>query len=193
MNNGLSPKFDEALTLASDLHRAQKRKGANTPCVGHLLSVAGLVLENGGTEAQAIAALLHDAIEDQSESRGGAAALGDEIERRFGKPARRIVEACTDAWVAPKPPWRERKVQYIAHVPRMSKAAALVSLADKVHNSRAIWADVRVYGHTVFDRFTAGRDGTLWYYRRLATAFMKHHRQPLAGELKRAVAEMRRL
>jgi (p)ppGpp synthase/HD superfamily hydrolase len=193
MRNGLSKKFDEALAFASELHRRQKRKGANTPYVGHLLSVAGLVLENGGTETQAIAALLHDAIEDQSASRGGAEALGKEIERRFGQRVRRIVEACTDAWAEPKPPWRERKERYIAHVEHMPKAAVLVSLADKVHNARAICADLRVHGGKVFERFKGGREGTLWYYDRLAKAFMKHHRQALAVELKRVVAEIRRL
>lgn len=193
MRNGLSRKFDEALAFASDLHRKQKRKGANTPYVGHLLSVAGLVLENGGTETQAIAALLHDAIEDQSASRGGAEALGREIERRFGKTVRRIVEACTDAWVEPKPPWRERKERYIAHVQHMPKAAVLVSLADKVHNARAISSDVRTHGRKVFDRFKGKREGTVWYYESLAAQFMRHYRQPLALELKRVVATMKEL
>jgi (p)ppGpp synthase/HD superfamily hydrolase len=132
-----------AVAIARD-HGRQQRKGANTPYVGHLLSVAGLVLENGGTETQAIAALLHDAIEDQSASRGGAEALGAEIERRFGKAACRIVEACTDAWVEPKPPWRERKERYIAHVEHIPKAAVLVSLSDKIHTARAICAGLRV-------------------------------------------------
>jgi (p)ppGpp synthase/HD superfamily hydrolase len=137
--------------------------------------------------------LLHDAIEDQSASRGGARALGAEIERRFGKAARRIVEACTDAWVEPKPPWRERKERYIAHVEHMPRAAVLVSLADKIHNARAICADLRVHGAKVFERFTGKRDGTLWYYESLAAAFLEYHPQPLAQELGRVVREMKGL
>jgi (p)ppGpp synthase/HD superfamily hydrolase len=193
MKNGLSDKFDEALAFASELHRQQTRKGTPTPYLGHLLSVAGLVLENGGTEAQAIAALLHDAIEDQAASRGGAKALGAVIEQRFGTDVRAIVEACTDSWVDPKPPWRQRKEQYIAHVKDMPKAAALVSLADKLHNARAICADLRQHGAAVFDRFTGKRDGTLWYYESLAEQFARHHPLPIVAEFRRAVAEMKEL
>jgi (p)ppGpp synthase/HD superfamily hydrolase len=189
----LSSKFDEALNLAVDLHRDQIRKGADTPYIGHLLSVAGLVLEYKGTEAQAIAALLHDAIEDQSDKRGGAELLGAEIETRFGKEVRKIVEACTDATTIPKPPWRARKEAYIAHVPDMPRSAVLVSLADKVHNARAIVADVRDEGDTVFERFSAKKGGTLWYYQSLADAFVRHHKHPLAYELQRVVQEMSEL
>jgi (p)ppGpp synthase/HD superfamily hydrolase len=189
----LSTIFDEALAYASDLHREQSRKGGETPYVGHLLSVAGLVLENGGTETQAIAALLHDAIEDQAGSRGGAKALGDEIEWRFGAQVRQIVEACTDSWVDPKPAWRERKEQYIAHVKDMPKDAVLVSLSDKLHNARAICSDVRQHGAGVFDRFTATRAETLWYYESLAREFTRHHPLPIAAEFSRTVAEMKAL
>lgn len=189
----LSKKFDEALVFAADLHRDQARKDTDIPYVGHLLSVSGLVLENDGTEIQAIAALLHDAIEDQADKYGDAQRLGAEIEQRFGPEVRSIVEACTDAWVSPKPEWRVRKEQYIAHIADMSPAAALVSIADKVHNSRAIVADLRRIGVKVFERFTARKDGTLWYYRGLATAFRASHPQPLADELGRVVAEMESL
>lgn len=134
-----------------------------------------------------------DAIEGQSASRGGAAALGRQIERRFGLRVRRIVEACTDAWAEPKPPWRERKERCIAHVEHMPKAAVLVSLADKVHNARAICSDLRAHGRKAFERFAGGHDGTLWYYDRLVKAFMKHHRQAMALEPKRTVVEMRGL
>lgn len=191
--SGLSTKFDEALAFACDLHREQRRKGTETPYLGHLLSVAGLVLENKGTERQAIAALLHDAIEDQADKHGGAPVLGDEIERRFGREVRRIVEACTDAWEQPKPAWRQRKEKYVAHIEHMPREAVLVSLADKVHNARSICADVRTDGLSVFDRFSAKREGTLWYYGALAEAFAKHHPMPLAGELKRLVEEMKGL
>jgi (p)ppGpp synthase/HD superfamily hydrolase len=186
----LSYKFDEALQFAVDLHREQTRKDTEIPYVGHLLSVAGLVLENNGSETQAIAALLHDAIEDQAEKFGGAERLGTEIERRFGIDVCRIVEACTDARQNPKPEWRPRKERYIRHVEDMAPDAALVSLADKVHNARAIVSDLRRIGTKVFERFTGQQDGTLWYYRELARAFTDSHRQPLADELSRVVAEM---
>jgi (p)ppGpp synthase/HD superfamily hydrolase len=161
--------------------------------VGHLLSVAGLVLENGGNEIQAIAALLHDAIEDQAKSRGGAKALGDEIERRFGTKVRAIVEACTDSWADPKPEWRPRKEKYVAHIRDMTRETALVSLADKLHNARAICSDVRTHGLGVFDRFTATREQTLWYYESLAAEFSRHHPLPIAAEFARVVAEMKAL
>lgn len=190
---GLSFKFDEAMAFAAELHREQTRKGTDTPYLGHLLSVAGLVLENGGSENQAIAALLHDAIEDQAETHGGAAVLGADIEHRFGREVRTIVEACTDAWVEPKPEWRQRKEAYLAHIPSMPKQAVLVSIADKLHNARSICVDLRADGLSVFSRFTGKREGTLWYYESLAGAFLEHHRVPLALELQRTVAEMKSL
>src|SRR5579871_5450580 len=121
----LSPSFDEALVYASGLHREQSRKGTSVPYVAHLLSVCSLVLVNGGNEVQAIAALLHDAPEDQ----GGEATL-DEIRRRFGSDVAAIVADCTDAWAAPdgsKPPWRARKQSYVAALPHKPAASLLVS------------------------------------------------------------------
>lgn len=189
----LSRKFDEAMQFAAELHREQTRKDTEIPYVGHLLSVAGLVLENDGTEVQAIAALLHDAIEDQADKYGDAPRLGAEIEGRFGSEVRKIVEAWTDAWANPKPEWRRRKEDYIRHVAEMAPESALVSLADKVHNARSIVADQRRIGAAVFERFAGRRDGTLWYYSSLAAAFHEFHPQFLTDELARIVADMRSL
>ena len=185
----LSTRFDEALVFASRLHVHQVRKGTTIPYVSHLLAVAGLVLENGASEDEAIAALLHDAVEDQ----GGAAAR-EEIRRRFGDSVAQIVDGCTDADVIPKPSWRERKEKYIAHVRVASPSVRLVSAADKLHNARAILADYRVMGEVLWDRFNGGKDGTLWYYRSLVDTFREvSGSTPLVKELGRVVSELERL
>lgn len=186
----LSKTFDEALEFASRIHRDQTRKATDIPYVGHLLSVAGLVLENGGDEVQAIAALLHDSIEDQSEQFGGGPALGAEIERRFGAEVRAIVEACSDSPGGEKGPWRVRKEAYVARLRSKGARVALVSLADKVHNARSIVADLRQIGPAMFERFSGGRDGTLWYYRALSSEFTVIYPGFLADELARTVTEM---
>ena len=157
----LGPRFDDALAYASQLHRWQTRKGSEVPYVSHLLGVASLVIEEGGTEVQAIAALLHDAVEDQ----GGLLRLVD-IRERFGDAVADIVLACTDSTEEPKPPWRPRKEAYLAHLPAVSPDALIVSVADKVHNAHSILMDLRSGGIAMFERFTGGMDGTLWYYRR---------------------------
>jgi (p)ppGpp synthase/HD superfamily hydrolase len=182
----LTDRFDEALAYASRIHRDQRRKGTDIPYVSHLLAVASLTLEHGGDEDQAIAALLHDAAEDQ----GGAARLAD-IETRFGAGVAAIVADCTDSWVEPKPPWRERKVAYIGALPAKPARSLLVSLADKTHNARAIVADLRRLGPALWPRFTGGEEGTLWYYDALATAFAGALPGDLADELGRTVAAMR--
>jgi GTP pyrophosphokinase len=161
----LGPRFSDALAFANEVHGAQLRKGTTIPYIAHLLAVAALVIEAGGSEDAAMAALLHDAVEDQ----GGRAML-DRIHARFGAEVAEIVEACTDADVAPKPPWRERKEAYVAAIPHKSKDALLVSLADKVHNAGAILNDYREIGEPLWSRFNGGRAGTLWYYRALADA-----------------------
>ncbi len=186
----LSKKFDEALSFAAEIHRLQTRKGAETPYIGHLLSVAGLVLEHGGNESQAIAALLHDAIEDQADAYGGAEALALNIQDKFGADVRAIVEACTDAWSSNKPEWWERKRAYIDHIADMRSDAVLVSLADKLHNARNILSDLHTHGAIIFERFSTKREGTLWYYNELAHAFSEHHSCPLAFELLRTVNKL---
>ncbi|MEN2786736.1 HD domain-containing protein [Sphingomonas qilianensis] len=162
----LTDRFDEALSYASRLHREQRRKSTAIPYVAHLLGVASIALENGGDEDQAIAALLHDAVEDQ----GGAPRLL-EIRNRFGDRVAEIVDHCTDADVDPKPAWHPRKAAYIASLANKPIASLQVSLADKTHNAGAIVADLAVHGDVLWSRFTGGRDGTLWYYDALAQAF----------------------
>jgi (p)ppGpp synthase/HD superfamily hydrolase len=184
----LSSRFEEALVFACQLHARQRRKGTAIPYVSHLLGVASLVLENGGDEDGAIAALLHDAVEDQ----GGRPTL-EEIRRRFGDRVAFIVEGCTDADTVPKPPWRRRKEAYIAHVRNAPVEVRRVSAADKVHNARAILADLRRSGGAVWGRFTADRDGVLWYYRSLAATFLETDGGFLAEELDRVVREIERL
>jgi (p)ppGpp synthase/HD superfamily hydrolase len=183
-----SARFEEALVLASRLHAAQLRKGTKIPYVAHILGVAGIAIEYGADEDEAIAALLHDAVEDQ----GGAATLAD-IRRRFGDRVAGIVEGCTDADTVPKPPWRARKESYIAHLPGASPSVRLVSAADKLHNARAILRDYRELGERVWDRFNGGRSGTLWYYRALVEAFRQVGATPLVEELARTVDEIERL
>lgn len=184
----LSPRFEDALVYAARLHSRQRRKGTGIPYVSHLLGVASLVLENGGDEDGAIAALLHDAVEDQ----GGRPTL-EEIRRRFGHRVASIVEGCTDTDVVPKPPWRQRKEAYIAHVRQASAEVRRVSAADKVHNARTILADLRRSGSAVWTRFTADREGVLWYYRSLTKAFLETNVGFLAEELDRVVREIERL
>jgi (p)ppGpp synthase/HD superfamily hydrolase len=184
----LSKKFEMALALAARLHTKQLRKGTSVPYVAHLLGVASLVLENGGDEDEAIAALLHDAVEDQ----GGARTL-ETIRRRFGNRVAEIVLGCTDADTTPKPPWRERKEAYLKHLRTAPASVRLVSAADKLNNARAILADYRTCGEKLWKRFNGGREGTLWYYRALANVFNKKGPQRLAGELERAVTELEAL
>jgi (p)ppGpp synthase/HD superfamily hydrolase len=184
----LSDRFDEALVFASRLHAGQERKGTDTPYVSHLLAVCALVLEHGGGETEAIAALLHDGPED----RGGHSTL-EAIRARFGDEVAAIVEACSDTFATPKPPWRKRKEAYVAAIPAKSASARLVSGADKLHNARAILADLRLHGDALWDRFNAPRDDILWYYHALCDAFEEGGRTPLSEELGRTVEEIERL
>lgn len=178
-------RFDSAFQLASSLHRNQLRKDTTTPYISHLMAVAAIVLEAGGDEDLAIAALLHDAVEDQ----GGQPTL-ETIRRLFGDRVAGIVSECSDTDIQPKPPWRARKEAYIAHVATASEDAVLVSLADKLHNARAILADYRALGDEVWKRFNAGKDDLLWYYRELAKAFRARGASPLTVELTRVVDEL---
>ena len=189
----LTARFEEALVYATRLHAQQKRKGTDIPYVAHLLSVAALVLEDGGDQDEAIAALLHDAVEDQ----GGRATL-EEIRRRFGERVASIVEACSDADTIPKPPWRARKERYLEHLRQAPPDVRRISAADKLHNARAILADLRQLGDAVWDRFSGGKAGTLWYYRTLVQAYQEGESGeaesgPLVEELDRVVAEIERL
>ncbi len=162
----LTTRFEAALALAAWLHADQVRKGTRIPYIAHLLSVAGIALDYGADEDEAIAALLHDAVEDQ----GGDEVLG-RIRGRFGSGVAAIVLACSDTTETPKPPWCERKKAYVAHIATASPSARLVSAADKLHNARSILADFDALEAEDWKRFTGGRDGTLWYYRALVDAF----------------------
>jgi (p)ppGpp synthase/HD superfamily hydrolase len=184
----LSARFEEALILAVQWHAGQVRKETTIPYIAHLLGVASIVLEQGADEDEAIAALLHDAVEDQ----GGVIALG-EIRRRFGDRVAEIVAGCTDAWTTPKPPWRERKEAYIAHLRQASASVRLVSAADKLHNARSILADYRASGDALWSRFNGGKEGTLWYYRALVETLQAADPTPLVEELDRVVSEIERL
>jgi (p)ppGpp synthase/HD superfamily hydrolase len=181
-------KFEEALKYAARAHRDQTRKGTNVPYVTHLLAVASIVGENGGTEDEVVAALLHDAPEDQ----GGEARLED-IRERFGDEVAGIVAANSDTFEHPKPPWRERKEAYVARVTREPRSARLVSAADKLHNARSVLADLRSVGDDLWQRFNGGKEGTLWYYRALVEAFENAGSNPVVEELDRVVGELERL
>jgi (p)ppGpp synthase/HD superfamily hydrolase len=184
----LGPKFEEAFQLAFELHQTrgkQGRKGKDTPYVSHLMAVAALVLEYGGSEDEAIAALLHDAVEDQ----GGPKTLRL-IEDRFGPKVAKIVADCSDCEGEPKPAWRERKKKYIEHLPYVSSSSRIVSLADKIHNAGTILRDLRQHGVETFDRFNGKREGTLWYYDALARTFMEQRPDEMAKELGRIVEEL---
>ena len=181
----MGPRLSEAVALAAELHRTQTRKGTKIPFISHLLAVAALVIEAGGDEDMAIAALLHDAVEDQ----GGRPTL-ERIRAQFGTNVAEIVEACSDTDVTPKPPWKARKEDYLAEIPGKSHRTRVVSLADKVHNSRCILSDYREIGDEVWKRFNEGCDLQLWYYRALADAFTKHEPGPLARRLEETVTAL---
>jgi (p)ppGpp synthase/HD superfamily hydrolase len=181
----LTDRFDRALLYAAHVHGGQVRKGTSTPYVAHLMAVAATVLEYGGDEDLAIAALLHDSVEDQ----GGHPRLND-VRNRFGERVARIVAACSDSLAntssgEQKAHWQERKEAYIAHLGGVDEDILRVSLADKVHNARAILRDLRKQevGDKVWSRFSQCREKTLWYYRSLANRFRELLPGQLADEL----------
>ena len=206
----LDKKFVRAVAAACSLHRTQTRKGTNVPYVAHLLGVASLVLEGGGTEREAIAALLHDSLEDTS-------ATVKQIRKRFGRKVASIVVECTDVPVDtahPKrsknksndkmarkePPrdaanWRERKLRSIEHLrdPDVSNSVLRVRAADALYNARAVVADLRRYGPEAWARFNAGAVDQLWYYRSLSIVLSRRLPGLLSDELRVAVLEMERL
>ncbi len=180
-------RLAEAAEFALTIHADQLRKGSEVPYISHLLGVASLVLEFGGDEDHAIAGLLHDAIEDQGAEQEAV------IKARFGARVAAIVRGCTDADTIPKPPWRARKEAYIAHLETAGPDIWLVSCADKLYNARAIVTDLRALGDAMFNRFTGGKDGTLWYYRKLAEVFARVLPGILSVELGETVSELARL
>ena len=184
----LTGRFEKALVYAARLHATQYRKGTSRPYLAHLLGVASIVLTHGGDEDEAIAALLHDAVEDQ----GGLKTLRA-IRKKFGARVARIVDGCTDSYTVPKPPWLERKKEYLRHLRRADSSVRLVSAADKLYNAREILDDYRTRRDSVFDRFKGGKKGTIWYYREVARILRRKGPRTLVRELDRVVTELERL
>ncbi|HPC82160.1 MAG TPA: HD domain-containing protein [Thermoanaerobaculaceae bacterium] len=186
----LGERFERALVLAARLHRRQNRKGTSVPYVAHLLGVCATVLEHGGGEDEAIAALLHDAVEDQ-----GGAATFELIRSGFGEKVAALVAACTDAWTVPKPPWKQRKQAYLERLAGESDGALLVGAADKLYNLRSVVEAYRVHGEAVWSRFSRGREEQVWYFESVVAVLRGSGRLPpaLAAELERELAELRAL
>ncbi len=181
----LSDRFKKALQAAFEYHKDQERKGSREPYYAHLMSVSALVLENGGSENQAIAALLHDAVEDQ----GGLPTL-EIIKEEFGDEVAEIVDGCTDAYTHPKSPWKGRKTDYLEKMRSESDTILLVSLSDKVHNARSILRDIQKDGDEIWVRFKGGKSGTLWYYQSLANIFDESPFHSLKQEFRQIVEEI---
>jgi (p)ppGpp synthase/HD superfamily hydrolase len=181
-------RFNEALQYAVQLHAAQVRKVSGEPYVAHLLGVTSLALDYGADEDEAIAALLHDAIEDQ-----GGVATGEEIQQRFGPAVAAIVRGCSDSDTKPKPPWQERKDAFLAGLAHASPSVRLVVAADKLHNVRSLLRDYRSQGEAIWRHFKGGREKTLWYYRAVAEVLKLSGTTTLVEELDRAVAELEQI
>jgi (p)ppGpp synthase/HD superfamily hydrolase len=184
----LTERFEAALVYAHQLHRHQTRKVNCTPYIAHLLSVTALVLEDGGSEDEAIAALLHDAVEDQ-----GGQATREEIKQRFGDTVVAIVDGCTESDTIPKPPWRDRKQRYLEQLRQGSPSVRRVALADKLHNARTIVLDYRQQGENLWSAFTSGKDGLMWFYHSLLELYPPTDPSPMVGELRRVVEELEQL
>jgi len=178
----LTERFDHALVYTARLHAHQRRKGTRIPYIAHLLGVTALVLEDGGDEDQAIAALLHDAAEDQ----GGRRTL-QEIGVKFGDRVASIVDGCTDALGEPKPAWRRRKEDYIAHLKTAPEDVLRVSLADKIYNAQSVLICYRQLGEKTWERFNGGKEGTLWYYQALLEVFREVYQSEYVTEFGRIV------
>lgn len=184
-----SDRLNEAFAYASRVHQDQTRKGGDIPYLGHLMGVASNVIEYGGNEDEVIAALLHDAVEDQ----GGMKRLR-EIEAMFGPVVADIVKSCSDNTNWWKPPWTDRKQAYLKHLEtETSRSDRLVSAADKLYNIRTIIADYHVVGEQLWKRFAGGKAGTVWYYRSLADTFLRLGPARIARELDRRVRELESL
>lgn len=187
----LLSRFEQALVFAARRHREQRRKGTDIPYIAHLMQVAGLVMENGGGDDEAIAALLHDVMEDQDVTE-------QELARLFGPEVAQIVAGCSDSASTDKAPWRERKEAYIAHITDAPRSVRLVSSCDKLHNACAILADYKELGDDLWGRFNAGREDLLWYYQSLIRAFQeaqRRHGEPtgrIVAELGTVVSELTR-
>lgn len=180
----MTNRFVEAVKLAVRLHRDQSRKGSDVPYISHLLRVAGLVLEFGADEDTAIAAMLHDAVEDQ-----GGLETAARIRKQFGPRVERFVIGCSDSVTGtdqPKRPWRERKESMIACIDDLDPEAQLIIACDKLDNLRSTLKEYPKVGADLWKRFSGGRDGTLWYYRSMIDALREAGGCPLLDELEHA-------
>jgi len=184
----LSSRFDQALLYAVEIHHGQMRSKTGIPFVAHLLGVTALVLEHGGSELEAIAALLHDAVEDA----GGRERLR-EIEKKFGPEVAALVTECTDSFDEPMPPWKQRKETYLSRLGELTDPGRLIMIADKVHNARALLRSYRLHGERVWSRYQGEKRGTLWYYRALAEGLQGEPYAALAADLDQAVLEIEQL
>ena len=187
MSVKFTPRFRKALVFTARLHSDQKRKGTDIPYIAHLMAVASLVITHGGNEDEAIAGLLHDAVEDQ----GGRPTL-EKIRKLFGDYVAAIVDGCTDTDLAEKPPWRERKMRYLKHLEVATRSVRLVAAADKLDNIRAIITDYRTHGPALWSRFNAGVDEQRWFYRSCVTALQPDARA-IVRDLDVAVREFEEL
>lgn len=184
----LGPRFGKAFNLAFQLHAGQLRKASRVPYVAHLMGVCALVLQDGGDEDEAVAAILHDAAED----RGGEETLA-RIRAEFGDLVARIVDECSDTYEDPKPPWRARKQAHLARLEKALPATHRIMLADKLHNARALLRDLRREGESAWDKFNGGKQGTLWYYQQAHAVLGRHYKGYLWEEFGRVLAEVQRL
>jgi (p)ppGpp synthase/HD superfamily hydrolase len=183
----LGNRLQRAFRYAAVQHAGQTRKQTAVPYLSHLMAAASLVLEAGGDEDMAMAALLHDVVEDC----GGMPRLR-EVRKQFGGRVAKIVEGCTDAFGEPKPEWMERKKNYLREVKHADAETRLVSAADKLHNVRTILADYRQDGESVWKRFSGKKEGTLWYYRALSNEYRRRNPNRITRELEITVAELER-
>lgn len=179
-------RFENALIYANHLHRSQYRKDGRVPYIAHLLSVAALVLEHGGDEDQAIAALLHDAVEDQ-----GGNATREVIRQRFGDRVTAIVDGCTETDATPRPSWQVRKTTYLEGLQQAAPEVRRVSLADKLHNARSLLAALHQDGDKIWQRFSGGKAGMLWYYQSLSEIYQATGKDYLSEEFDRVLTEIK--
>ncbi|MEM7714907.1 MAG: HD domain-containing protein [Cyanobacteria bacterium P01_A01_bin.68] len=181
----LTSNFEQALIYATQLHANQIRKVDKIPYISHLMSVSALILEAGGTEDEAIAGLLHDAVEDQ-----GGKATREEIRQKFGETVVEIVDGCTETDITPKPPWKERKIQYIENIRNGSDSVKLVSQADKLHNARSLLIGYQNQGDKLWDYFSGSKEDKLWFYGELLKIYQQGNVNFMTVELERILAEL---
>jgi (p)ppGpp synthase/HD superfamily hydrolase len=180
----LTDRFESALTYAFRLHANQYRKDGTTPYIAHLLSVSALVLENGGDEDEAIAALLHDAIEDQ-----GGVPTGKAIRQQFGDRVFAIVDDCTEP-ISKNYTWRQRKQAHLDHLQQASPAVCRVSLADKLHNLRSLLLSLQQEGEQVWQRFNSDKANHIWFYNSLSAVYQARSQDPMVQVFTQLVRQL---